>query len=254
MISLAALPSPPPHIRSGALSQSHSQSHEAGPSSLCIIDGRVVRVAATPTTPSRSSDQAGPSQSARTSRSATTDDKPRYAFTTDESERDNEESDSMDEWQPPSDAEHSAGGGNETVLVGSQLTGPLAHFPRTLGRQRAAASGVSPHRMTSPTSGPKGKGRALDGCHSHQTSADSSAGISSSPSRAGFVDVLIDNYSRISQQSALEKESGSTSPKRKKRYACSWEGCDKTYTKPCRLEEHFRVHTGDVSLLFRSLA
>ena len=35
----------------------------------------------------------------------------------------------------------------------------------------------------------------------------------------------------------------------KKRYHCAYEGCDKAYSKPSRLEEHERSHTGDVSLL-----
>ena len=31
-----------------------------------------------------------------------------------------------------------------------------------------------------------------------------------------------------------------------RRYRCSYEGCSKAYTKPSRLAEHERVHTGDV--------
>ncbi|KAI0670027.1 hypothetical protein C8Q78DRAFT_160837 [Trametes maxima] len=34
-------------------------------------------------------------------------------------------------------------------------------------------------------------------------------------------------------------------PKREKRYACSFEGCSKAYSKPSRLAEHKRSHTGD---------
>lgn len=41
--------------------------------------------------------------------------------------------------------------------------------------------------------------------------------------------------------------SASTSSTRRKSYVCSWEGCDKAYTKPCRLAEHYRSHTNDVS-------
>lgn len=33
----------------------------------------------------------------------------------------------------------------------------------------------------------------------------------------------------------------------KKRYRCTFAGCDKAYTKPSRLEEHERSHTGEVS-------
>ena len=36
-------------------------------------------------------------------------------------------------------------------------------------------------------------------------------------------------------------------PKCRKRYACSYDGCTKSYTKPSRLEEHERSHTGTVS-------
>lgn len=34
-------------------------------------------------------------------------------------------------------------------------------------------------------------------------------------------------------------------PNRKSRYACMWEGCSKTYTRPVRLAEHMRSHTGE---------
>lgn len=32
----------------------------------------------------------------------------------------------------------------------------------------------------------------------------------------------------------------------KKRYKCTYAGCDKSYSKPSRLEEHERSHTGQV--------
>lgn len=35
----------------------------------------------------------------------------------------------------------------------------------------------------------------------------------------------------------------------KKKYRCTFDGCEKAYTKPCRLEEHERSHTGEVSSL-----
>ncbi|KAI0374296.1 hypothetical protein BV20DRAFT_961419 [Pilatotrama ljubarskyi] len=39
--------------------------------------------------------------------------------------------------------------------------------------------------------------------------------------------------------------SGPSVPKRQKRYPCSFEGCTKAYSKPSRLAEHERSHTGD---------
>ena len=39
---------------------------------------------------------------------------------------------------------------------------------------------------------------------------------------------------------------GSLVPISQRRYKCSSPGCSKTYTKPSRLEEHERSHTGDV--------
>ncbi|KAG5518192.1 hypothetical protein PMAC_003378 [Pneumocystis sp. 'macacae'] len=32
----------------------------------------------------------------------------------------------------------------------------------------------------------------------------------------------------------------------KKLYKCTYEGCEKAYSKPCRIEEHIRSHTGEV--------
>lgn len=34
-------------------------------------------------------------------------------------------------------------------------------------------------------------------------------------------------------------------PNRKSRYACTWQACAKTYTRPVRLAEHMRSHTGE---------
>lgn len=40
---------------------------------------------------------------------------------------------------------------------------------------------------------------------------------------------------------------GSLVPNTKRCYQCSYKGCEKAYTKPSRLEEHERSHTGHVS-------
>ncbi len=35
---------------------------------------------------------------------------------------------------------------------------------------------------------------------------------------------------------------------RAKNYVCTFEGCSKAYSRPVRLEEHMRSHTGEVSI------
>ena len=57
------------------------------------------------------------------------------------------------------------------------------------------------------------------------------------------VDVLVDKVPPAPGPSTLKR--------REKRYKCSHEGCTKAYTKPCRLEEHERSHTGQVCQLNR---
>jgi general transcription factor IIIA len=32
----------------------------------------------------------------------------------------------------------------------------------------------------------------------------------------------------------------------RKKFICEWEGCGRSYSKPVRLEEHHRSHTGEV--------
>jgi len=43
---------------------------------------------------------------------------------------------------------------------------------------------------------------------------------------------------------------GSLVKNAKKKYHCTFPGCEKLYTKPCRLEEHERSHTGEVCFFF----
>ena len=51
-----------------------------------------------------------------------------------------------------------------------------------------------------------------------------------------------------SQATSTEYEPPDAGPSTppKKRYACDFDGCDKAYSKPARLAEHQRSHTGDV--------
>lgn len=52
---------------------------------------------------------------------------------------------------------------------------------------------------------------------------------------------------QLEQVSALPVTTSSSSTlKSKRHYACTFKGCIKTYTKPSRLTEHERSHTGDV--------
>ena len=47
--------------------------------------------------------------------------------------------------------------------------------------------------------------------------------------------------------------STSTEVPTKKRHRCTYQGCEKAYSKPSRLEEHERSHTGQVYLSCHSL-
>lgn len=50
-----------------------------------------------------------------------------------------------------------------------------------------------------------------------------------------------DDLSCMSSDEGEETDSGAP-----KVYKCDHPGCRKKYSKPCRLEEHIRVHTGEV--------
>ncbi|KAG4302503.1 hypothetical protein PCK1_001230, partial [Pneumocystis canis] len=58
----------------------------------------------------------------------------------------------------------------------------------------------------------------------------------------------LDELTRSHEKMKEEKEAFQE-PKRqrieKKIYRCTYEGCDKAYAKPCRMEEHMRSHTGE---------
>ncbi|KAH6914256.1 transcription factor iiia [Coprinopsis sp. MPI-PUGE-AT-0042] len=59
---------------------------------------------------------------------------------------------------------------------------------------------------------------------------------------------LVGSEPSCSEQSDYEKPiliNGKLSAPTKRRYKCTYEGCDKAYTKPSRLEEHERTHTGE---------
>ena len=50
------------------------------------------------------------------------------------------------------------------------------------------------------------------------------------------------------QKPGLVLVNGSLVKNAKKKYHCTFSGCEKLYSKPCRLEEHERSHTGEVCL------
>ena len=50
------------------------------------------------------------------------------------------------------------------------------------------------------------------------------------------------------QTSEFVLVNGSLVKNAKKKYHCTFSGCEKSYSKPCRLEEHERSHTGEVCL------
>lgn len=52
------------------------------------------------------------------------------------------------------------------------------------------------------------------------------------------------------QKSEFVLVNGSFVKNAKKKYHCTLSGCEKSYSKPCRLEEHERSHTGEVCLSF----
>lgn len=57
-----------------------------------------------------------------------------------------------------------------------------------------------------------------------------------------------DDDGAVSDGEAVATSSSAPRPPAKRsktRFHCQWEGCDKSYTKPVRLEEHVRSHTGE---------
>ena len=59
------------------------------------------------------------------------------------------------------------------------------------------------------------------------------------------------NYNR---KSGFILVNGSLVKDAKKMYHCTFSGCDRSYSKPCRLEEHERSHTGEVGFPFQIFA
>ena len=55
------------------------------------------------------------------------------------------------------------------------------------------------------------------------------------------------------QKSEFALVNGSLVKNVKKKYHCTFSGCQKMYAKPCRLEEHERSHTGEVGISFQVL-
>lgn len=75
--------------------------------------------------------------------------------------------------------------------------------------------------------------------------------LSSSPAPTSHSESEYDpQYSPVSPVVSITLDAGPSerSIARKKKYACDFEGCHKAYSKPARLAEHQRSHTGDVCL------
>jgi hypothetical protein len=57
----------------------------------------------------------------------------------------------------------------------------------------------------------------------------------------------------LGRKSGFILVNGSLVKNAKKRYQCTFSGCGKSYSKPCRLEEHERSHTGEVGVFVKNL-
>jgi len=55
---------------------------------------------------------------------------------------------------------------------------------------------------------------------------------------------------KLSENEVAPFESKFSSTARVRRYRCNYTGCNKSYTKPARLREHERSHTGEASTKF----
>lgn len=78
---------------------------------------------------------------------------------------------------------------------------------------------------------------------SHYSPSDYT-GPDSAPAVSGNTKDVI--ASKPSRNSELVLINGRLIKSGKRLYCCTFEGCGKSYTKPVRLEEHERTHTGEV--------
>jgi hypothetical protein len=96
------------------------------------------------------------------------------------------------------------------------------------------------------------------------TSNVSKDAISAESRDEGYFLDITSTEGAVSEQSDTYTDDSSVSPKKrrrvqetpvpskpssgsaKKKYNCTFEGCEKAFTKPTRLEEHKRSHTGEV--------
>ncbi len=57
------------------------------------------------------------------------------------------------------------------------------------------------------------------------------------------------SHNKLPIINASRSSSSPASRSTEKHWACPWDGCSKSYTKACRLAEHERSHSGEVSRL-----
>ncbi|KAK9471018.1 uncharacterized protein V1510DRAFT_421406 [Dipodascopsis tothii] len=116
--------------------------------------------------------------------------------------------------------------GDEGVYGPGAGAGAREAYGRMEGGADARAGGDSPRKAA--------KRFALDSPHSER---DYGSGLGQTLDMLDRVELASGSVSRASTPGA--------SRPRPKTYHCQYDGCDKSFTRPCRLEEHIRSHTGE---------
>lgn len=93
--------------------------------------------------------------------------------------------------------------------------------------------------------------------HESESDSDSDGGLTASDDFDVVDSDFSDDGDGCGQQTRVPSRGTSThslvKPPRPRKYACSHDGCLKSYTKPSRLAEHERSHNGEVAVLLRRL-